>query len=356
MIIHNPNPYRDRTALLSADSFFGRRKELADTYGRLADGMSVALVGERRMGKSSVLNALKFPDFRSQFGIPENWRFTYLDAQSIGRCTEEELIKRLLSRMKQNCDQLNWQIADRDALRRAFEVFVQNGLRSVVMLDEFDLLTSNENIGPDFFGVLRSLSAEFQVPFVVAFRESNLDRLISEDDVGSAFLNVFSSVFIGPFQPDDARQLVLLPAARLGIQFSDADLERILAIAGHFPFFIQIACFHLFNARQRGCSADFESLEEPFILEASPHFRYLTHCLTQRERSALRAFMKGTAVEARGLEQLVMKGVLIRSEGKLRLFSTVFKDSVEEQLEAVPESGGYGTRAFLHSAAARLLE
>src|SRR6266568_2432038 len=339
MIIHNP--YRNRTALRSADGFFGRTKELADTYSRLVDGMSVALVGERRMGKSSVLNALKFPDFRSQFGIPENWRFTYLDAQSIGRCTEEELIERLLSRMKQNCDQISWRIADRDALRRAFEGFRQSRLRSVVLLDEFDLLTSNENIRPDFFGVLRSLSAEFQVPFVVAFRESNLDRLISEDDVGSAFLNVFGSVFIGPFQPDDARQLVLMPAARLGIEFSDAELERILAIAGYFPFFIQIACFHLFNARQRGTKVDFEFLEEPFILEASPHFRYLTHCLTQREKSALRAFVKGAAVDARGLEQLVMKGILIRSDGKLRLFSTVLKNSVEVQLEALPESSGY---------------
>jgi len=354
MIIHNP--YRNRTALRSADGFFGRTKELADTYSRLVDGMSVALVGERRMGKSSVLNALKFPDFRSQFGIPENWRFTYLDAQSIGHCTEEELINHLLSRMKQNCDQLNWQAADRDALRRAFEVFVQNKLRSVVLLDEFDVLTSNENIRPDFFGVLRSLSAEFQVPFVVAFRESNLDKLISAEDVGSAFLNVFGSVFIGPFQPDDARQLVLTPASRLGIQFSDAELERILAIAGYFPFFIQIACFHLFNARQRGANTDCESLEEPFIVEASPHFRYLTSCLTQRERSALKAFMKDTAADARGLEQLVMKGILIRSEDELRLFSTVFKDSVEEQLEAVPESRTYGTRAFLQSATARLLE
>lgn len=350
------NPYGNRSALHSEDSFFGRSKELADTYNRLVSGMSVALAGERRMGKSSVLNALKFQAHRSQFGIPENWCFPSMDAQSIGRCTEQQLIKHLLSRMKQNCDEIKLQTADRDGLRQAFETFANNRLHAVVLLDEFDVLTSNENISPDFFGVLRSLSAEFQFPFVVAFRESNLDKLIWTDEVGSAFLNVFGSVFIGPFQPDEARQLILTPAARYGIEFSEDEVAWILAIAGYLPFFIQIACYHLFSARQRNDRTAFESLEDLFILEASPHFRYLISCLTHRERSALAAFIRDSAADARALEQLVMKGILVRSAGELRLFSTAFKDSVEDELEAVPQSHGSGTRAFLQSAKTRLLE
>jgi serine/threonine-protein kinase len=352
------NPYSDRTALTSADTFFGRTKELSDAYNRLFDGMSVALVGERRMGKSSVLSALRFPEFRSAFGVPDNWCFAYMDAQSIGHCTEEELINHLLRRMKRTCDQVTWHHPSREALRGAFELLHGYTQRLIILIDEFDLLTTNPDIRPDFFGVLRSISAEFEVPFVVAFKESNLDNLVSAEDVGSAFLNTFVSLFVGPFQPEESRQLVITPAARLGIEFSNAEVERVLDLSGYFPFFIQIACYYLFDAKQRGLSVDLETLDERFIVDATQHFRYLTSCLTAREKAALKAFMTGATPDSRGLEQLMLKGILIREQnGTVRMFSSIYGEAIEDLLIGIVEKGrNSGASTLFKAAKARLLE
>jgi hypothetical protein len=70
---------------LKEEDFFGRERELPDVYSRLLGGQSVSLIGERRIGKSSLLYALNFPSERFSFGIPENLRFVYADGQLMAR-------------------------------------------------------------------------------------------------------------------------------------------------------------------------------------------------------------------------------------------------------------------------------
>ena len=74
------NPYLNRTAIKDDRGFFGRRRELATIFSRIdaAEPQSVSIVGERRIGKSSLLRALLR---RKQLFLrrPDEFVFAYLD-------------------------------------------------------------------------------------------------------------------------------------------------------------------------------------------------------------------------------------------------------------------------------------
>src|SRR5262245_11973833 len=75
-----PNPYLNRTAIKDDRGFFGRRRELSTIFSRIdaAEPQSVSIVGERRIGKSSLLRALLR---RRQLFLrrPDEYVFVYLD-------------------------------------------------------------------------------------------------------------------------------------------------------------------------------------------------------------------------------------------------------------------------------------
>ena len=76
------NPYLNRTAIREDRDFFGRRRELATIFSRIEakEPQSVSVVGERRIGKSSLLRALLRR--RTAFlGRPDEFVFVYLDLQ-----------------------------------------------------------------------------------------------------------------------------------------------------------------------------------------------------------------------------------------------------------------------------------
>ena len=59
------NPYLNRTAIKDDRGFFGRRRELATIFSRIdaREPQSVSIVGERRIGKSSLLRKLNQKDY-----------------------------------------------------------------------------------------------------------------------------------------------------------------------------------------------------------------------------------------------------------------------------------------------------
>src|SRR5215472_17742550 len=95
------NPYTNRSGIRNQEEFFGRAKELRSIYTRICGEQSLYLVGERRIGKSSILNALDFPDERQRFEIPDHLVFTHLDMQFIAGCTEELFLEYLLAEISE---------------------------------------------------------------------------------------------------------------------------------------------------------------------------------------------------------------------------------------------------------------
>ena len=77
-----PNPYLNRTAIKDGRNFIGRHRELNTLYSRIGAGepQSVSVVGERRIGKSSLLRTLRWKSWEFLEKADE-YAFVYVDLQ-----------------------------------------------------------------------------------------------------------------------------------------------------------------------------------------------------------------------------------------------------------------------------------
>jgi hypothetical protein len=71
--------------------FFGRAREAAYLAELLRAGQSVALYGQRRFGKTSLLFHLAHPEISVTYGLgPQTTRWAYLDGGALDGLDEEK--------------------------------------------------------------------------------------------------------------------------------------------------------------------------------------------------------------------------------------------------------------------------
>lgn len=336
------NPFTNRAMIQEPEDFFGRVEELRDLYQRIAQNQSVSLVGERRVGKSSILSALGFE--RQSFRIDDALRFVYLDMQSLSGRTEAMIVERLLDLIEDETGiRAGSSLLDLDP---TVKMAAARGMRLIILLDEFNSLTENTNVSPFFYDRLRSISTAYRVTFVTAYREGTVETLVAslkEQKNGlSPFMNQFGVIYIGPLQPRDADELILKQGHDGGIEFSGTDVKLIQSLGGRLPFFLQIAAYHAFEAKRWGSlEQSWSKIEDGFRVEVLHHFHSLWGRLPKAEQTLLWTMQAGAhsglarAVRERALKELHKKGILVESDGDSRLFSPVFEEVIDEtSLEA----------------------
>src|SRR5258707_2769128 len=224
------NPYTNRTAIRNEKEFFGREKELRDIFTRILGGQSVLLVGERRVGKSSLLHALNFLDERESFGIPESLRLAYADCQEMAGCDEPAFIAYLCEQFAMAMNIEESTPPSRAAFKNLAKAARSSGLQPVLAIDEFEVLVENSRVGTDFLAFLRSWSTTTSTPIVLASREGSVDQLVDEPGTGSAFLNIFGQTYVGPVELEDAMELVTFPSKNIGEPFEPSQIEHIRSL------------------------------------------------------------------------------------------------------------------------------
>jgi hypothetical protein len=263
---------------------------------------------------------------------------------------EEVFLEYLLTRI---AEETTAEIGEprRYTLRQVARKLNADGIRPIILMDEFDVFLNNERITMEFFSFLRSWSSEFSVPFVIASREGSIDKLAENPTTGSAFLNIFGIIYVGPLPENEASELVTVPAELAGEPFEMEQAHWIFELAGHFPFFLQIACFHMFDLNRSGASPQEkrELLKKNFTYETTPHFEYLLGRLSEAERALLKAWGgRGEPVaDSIAASELKRKGILL-GDAAPRIFSKVFQELVR-----VREGGG---RTFVQAIKDRALE
>jgi hypothetical protein len=328
------NPYTNRTAIGNQNEFFGRERELRDIFTRILGGQSVLLIGERRMGKSSLLNALNFPDERQSFEISADLRLAYADCQEMAGCDETAFIAYLCQQFAMAMDIGESPSPSRATFKNLAKLARTNGLQPVLAIDEFEVLLENPLVGPKFLAFLRSWSTTTCTPMVVASREGSVDKLVDEPGTGSAFLNIFGQTYVGSVDLEDALELITIPSNDIGEPFDPSQIEHIRSLGGLYPFFLQIACYHTLQVQRDGASGENARslVESIFNYEAGPHMQYLASRLSPVEIAAL-SNLAGSqnATAVHGSEGLFRKGILV-CDPIPRLFSSVFTNYITSGL------------------------
>src|SRR5712691_6851581 len=101
------NPFDFGNPISDPKHFFGRGREVDNVFSRLRNAGfgSSSIVGERRMGKTSLLNYLMHPNVRhSQRLDSDKYLFVYEDLQKVNEdTTPVQLWQWLLQAMSQCC-------------------------------------------------------------------------------------------------------------------------------------------------------------------------------------------------------------------------------------------------------------
>lgn len=101
------NPFTYGNPISDPKRFFGRKREVEQVFSRLrnVEFESSSIVGERRVGKTSLFNYLMHPVVRHAYGLDSSkYLFVYVDLQMLDSSTTPvRLWQRLLRQMARSC-------------------------------------------------------------------------------------------------------------------------------------------------------------------------------------------------------------------------------------------------------------
>lgn len=348
------NPFYSRQRITEPACFFGRQGEIERLYSAVITHQCRSIVGERKLGKSSLLTAVARPELMQRYGLdPGRTLFLYLDLEGMASAEREEFWIELLDRLAVTLPPGNLQeqaerLLERGGLRfttvrRLLRRVRDAGLDLVLSLDEFEGLTRNPNFEPDFYGELRSLAGELGIVYLSASKRSLYELTYHHTDtLSSPFFNIFSEITLGLLPDDEALGLLeTLSAQGEGPGFCEEEVELALDLAGPHPFFLQIAGYHLYELPGRGepkFPDMYDRAARRYNAEAEDHYRYLWSQLSADEQQALLSPNMASELLRKGL----LAKALIREEGRRFVpfghAFAVFLEGKRQQELATPSS------------------
>jgi AAA-like domain len=380
------NPFTYGNPISDPRRFVGRTREVEQIFGRLGNEEfeSSSLVGDHRIGKTSLLKYLADPGVREAHGLgPGRCSFVYVDLQMVDQAMNpDRLWHRLLTLLQRQCADLGVSKAvsglvrqdrlDAFDLDEVFQEVDENGHNVVFLLDEFERITANTNFGPDFYYGLRSLMIHHRLALVTSSRLELIELCHSDAIKSSPFFNVFANISLRMFARAEFELMVERALSGTAVAFTEPELENVLELAGLHPYFLQAACHMLYESyelrlglleRQDFLAAGFRAQAVPHIIDywdnSNDYEKIVLTAAAMLERAAQssagftqddleRVFSRSEL----WVENLAKRGLIIEAGGRYRLFSSIVGPWILVQLTAeLSEEQSYHEWLAQHQAA-----
>lgn len=325
------NPFYSNDAVQDSAMFFGREDEVRMLLNAVDKRQCCSLVGSRHIGKSTLLRWVGEPEIQRRVGYELSDRiFIYTDWREFLQRTQEDFYRIVCERIIAECApvlplQLQVPVFNiQEQFKKLLEDVRKARYRPVLLMDVFDTVTMNPNFDQFFFTFLRSLAGITDlITYIIATRRP-LHEVCSSDEVASSpFFNIFYETTLGPLAPDDARQLITVPAQSAGCAFSDEEVEWVLESSGRHPFFIQTTCRHLFDAKCQATNGEAEpEVIEPQVYEKLvPHFDRLWGDLNEEQKEYFKLRIARGGSNGEKCVELSESGLFIKRVHELLLKS-----------------------------------
>ncbi len=384
MSTNGENPFLDRNKVTDPNLFFGRDKELKYIQDRIGyrEPQSVAIIGERRIGKSSLLTHLQYSLLSTEKKIGDETTngktprlvSILLDPEEIATDHPEDITWSIIDELVSEEPNLLKYVqnypdkSDKKRLpKRGSRIVLKNllkdackeGYRFVLLIDEFELLAENKELRKTrYLQYLRGLADNYKLAFVTSSRKELKDisySLVSDglDKETSPFDNNFSqSVHLGLLEENECVNLINIPLLNLDSnkQFGPSEIEEIIALAGKHPYFLKIAAAHLFDCKEKRILEE-NLWKREFKKEAAEEFERMWQALGEGENGKENqewilvvqhnSYINKQEMNVdKELESLYKRGIFrsTRYKGKedgemLELFSDGFSEYIKEYVE-----------------------
>lgn len=361
------NPFTFGNPIKEPERFFGRRAEIRQIVNRLLSSAheSTSIVGERRIGKTSLLYHLSNPQVALSLGLEaDRFCLVYVDFQGLTDITPQRFWQRVLGKMAHSvcdkklqaaCLKLSQQAGfDLFDLEDLFNSITNKSLTTVLLMDEFEYVTQNPHFKGDFFGGLRSLAIHHNLALVPSTRRELVDLCHSDEIKGSPFFNIFVNVVLRPFTRLEVDEL-LAGYTQAGLTSDEKDF--VWNLGGGYPQFLQTAGYYLMEGRLQGLTGNVleKYVAGNFDQQADSHYSYMwSHC-SESEKVTLLSIMTLTQKEYSGktkptldnlahlraripqdLSALAKRGLVYESDDIYHIFSPSFERWIRNEIQAVP--------------------
>jgi serine/threonine-protein kinase len=303
------NPFTFGNPIKEPERFIGRSAEIRQIVNRLLTSAheSTSIIGERRIGKTSLLNYLSNREVATGLGLtPDRFCLIYVDFQGLTDITPQRFWERVLKKMTRSIGDASLLPAIQEVskleqfdlfdLEDLFEAVTDKGLTSVLFMDEFEYVTQNPNFKGDFFGGLRALAIHHGVALVPATRRELVDLCHSEEIKGSPFFNIFANVVLRPFNRAEVDQMICNYLEDAEFSCSPEEQDFIWELGSGYPFFVQMAGHYLVDGKLQGLTQDalVKFASTNFDQQSEAHFTYLwSHCSESEKITLIMVLMLG---------------------------------------------------------------
>lgn len=364
------NPFTFGNPIKNPARFYGRTTDICQITNRLLSSAheSTSIIGERRIGKTSLLTYLANPEVAAELGLtPDKFCLVYVDFQGLTDITPQRFWQRVLQRISRSiCDeslkpaiQTLGQESELDLfdLEDVFQSTVDRGFTIVLLMDEFEYVTQNTNFKSDFFGGLRALAIHHGLALVPSTRRELADLCHSEEIKGSPFFNIFANVVLKPFSHTEVIEMLDGYTASGEFAFTSQEQDFIWKLGGGYPFFVQIAGHYVIEGKTQGLNevALQKFAKTNFNLQADSHYSYLWNHCSESEKITLLIILtlrlqkvskkniptqeNLVRLRSRALQDLASlgkRGLVYEHESIYSIFSTSFEEWIRREILAVP--------------------
>ncbi|MFX1355536.1 MAG: AAA family ATPase [Promethearchaeota archaeon] len=330
LAMHNPFTVG---APVPPDRFVGRGKAISEILSLVSGGGNVAVHGERRIGKTSLLSYMASSQVWQRHGptFPRPW-VAYVDCMGAMPFSPERFWQLVLWELEEQVEgdkEIERLVDDLQSssplgvrnLLRLFRTFRDREQRLVLLLDEFEVTLVRDELDLEearleLLAQLRMIIREPALSIVLATRRP-FPEYFTEGWEGSPLSNMFSSLRLGPFDESETRALLSeMPSA---FALSEEERSWVRQVGGGFPYLLQAALYVLFQFHAEDLSFDVEGA---------------TEALSGRMEAFFSEIWDGASSEEQGLLALVAIGNLERRIGR-RLYDFEYEAVVERYERAL---------------------
>jgi hypothetical protein len=272
--------------------FIGRRALVNKIYARIGAGrpQSVSIVGDTRIGKSSLLTFLAHEETRKQYlSNPDDYIYLYIPCRNIQPVTLENFTRILFSlsepyatsREESGHNKFNY-----NYYKHLVESLHKQGKKIILFLDDFNLITLNPAFPLEFFSFLRSLANNYNIAYVTTSYEDLQKLCVSKDIEESPFFNIFTNMSLKGFEDAELEQFFdqICPN---GYSDNPGFRTYLTDLAGRFPYPLQVACDKLNDATGEMVYRNPEA-EKQLFEELQDHFQIVWERLEDAHREMLK--------------------------------------------------------------------
>lgn len=297
------NPY-SRLPVHQDAMFFGRAQERERIVEYLRTQQpSVWLIGQKRVGKTSLLLHLK-----EHYLPARNFTPVFVDFQLMGHPAQTNVFYQVASIVFSSLSSEGrlsdvgaplQSLFDDDPARRLIE-YLQNvqdalsGRRLVLLMDEFSRLTDaylqNELDGAIFdrWRGMMHTTQRSGIGYVVVMQQQTCDTLVQHlqqlpNDPSWRLMDVGQRIQLRPLDGEDVRRLIEWPM-RTHLDYTAETVDAIANLTGGSPFLIQAFCHNLVmhmahQGRQQILPEDVERVRLDFMQPQDHTFAHMTEML-----------------------------------------------------------------------------